>query len=132
MDDSFLTVSDRVWNRATEGGGTQPGMGDRALAALLLAHGYTMNGGVLHAAECLAAEELDAACQGYAYYGFDAIPALLRYAANIVDDDPVAEKDEATLDASYATVIPSDRTLALAFTTDFEAHPDRYAPLTTG
>ena len=132
MDDSFLTVSDRVWNRATEGGGPQPRAGDRALAALLLAHGYTMNGGVLHAVECLAAEELDAACRGYAYYGFDAISDLLRYAASIVDDDPLAEIEEARLDANYATVIPSDQTLVNAFTADFETHPDTYAPLTAG
>jgi len=129
MDDGFLTVSDRVWNRATEGGGPEPRTGDRALAALLRAHGYTMNGGVLHAVECLVAEELDAACRGYAYYGFDAIPDLLRYAASIPDDDPRAEIEEARLDADYAAVIPSDETLANAFAADFEAHPDAYAPL---
>lgn len=132
MDAGFLTVNYRVWNRATEGGGPEPRTGDRALAALLLAHGYTMNGGVLHAVECLAAEEFDAACRGYAHYGFDAIPDLLRYAASIVDDESLAEIEEARLDADYATVIPSDQTVVNAFTADFETHPDAYAPLTTG
>lgn len=129
MNDSSLTASNRVWNRATEGGGPEPSDGDRALAAMLLAHGYVMNGGVLHAVECLAADELDAACRGYDRYGFEAIAKLLRDAARIVHDDPLAETEEARLDASYAAVIPSDRTLVKAFEADFETRPDTYAPL---
>ena len=132
MDDGFLAVSNRVWNRATEGGGPEPRDGDRALSALLLAHGYAMNGGVLHAVECLDAEQLDAACRGYVHFGFAAIPDLLRSAALIVDADPLAEIEESRLDADYATVIPDDQILVNAFTTDFEMHPDAYAPLTTG
>jgi hypothetical protein len=131
MDDGFLTVSARVWNRATEGGGREPRDGDRALSALLLAHGFAMNGGVLHAVECLDAEQLEAACRGYVRYGFVAIPDLLRYAATFVDAGPLAEIEEARLDADYATAIPDDQTLVSAFTADLERHPDAYAPLTT-
>jgi hypothetical protein len=132
VDDGFLTVSDRVWNRATEGGGPAPRDGDRALAALLLAHGYAMNGGVLHAVDCLNADQLDAACRAYVHFGFAAIPDLLRHGATIVDADPLTEIEEASLDARYATVIPNDETLVKAFSADYEAHPDAYAPLTSG
>jgi hypothetical protein len=61
-----LSTADRVWNRAAlDAGGSPPREGDRALAALLLAHGMIMNGGVDHAVEALSAEELAA---------FDSVP----------------------------------------------------------
>ena len=68
----------KVWNRAAlHRGGDSPRPGDSALAALLLAHGYAMNGGVAHAAECLGSDELRAACEGYAFFGLDDIARLL-------------------------------------------------------
>ncbi len=53
-----MTTADLIWNRACEGGGSNPGKGDRAPAALLKAHGLAMNRGVLYAVECLAPSEL--------------------------------------------------------------------------
>ena len=48
-----MTPVDIIWNRAWKGVGPNACSGDRALAALLKAHGLAMNGGVLHAVECL-------------------------------------------------------------------------------
>ena len=59
MDQS--TQSDLIWNRACSGMITEFRPGDRALAGLLGAHGLIMNGGVLHAVECLAENELSEA-----------------------------------------------------------------------
>ena len=57
-----MTSADRVWNRAAlEAGGDSPGLGDRALASLLLVHGLVMNGGVHRAIECVEPAELVAA-----------------------------------------------------------------------
>ena len=50
-----LSLADQIWNRAAlESGGPAAREGDRALAALLLAHGMVMNGGVGHALEVLS------------------------------------------------------------------------------
>jgi hypothetical protein len=67
-----MTEANRVWNRAAlEEGGRAPREGDRALAALLLAHGMVMNGGVQHATEALSADEMAAAAAGFRYFSSD-------------------------------------------------------------
>jgi hypothetical protein len=71
----------RVWNRACfEHGGPAKREGDTALAALLLAHGLVMNGGLFHAVGCLREHELSAPCQGFSYFGFAAVIAVLKEA----------------------------------------------------
>ena len=66
-----VRYQDLIWNRASEGGGANPQAGDLALAALLRAHGLTMNGGVLHAVERLQPSELQDAASGYRFFGLD-------------------------------------------------------------
>ena len=47
-----MNKATQIWNRAlADYGLAGPALGDRALAAMLLAHGLVMNGGVLHAVE---------------------------------------------------------------------------------
>jgi hypothetical protein len=77
--------ADRVWNRAAlEAGGPSPAKGDRALAALLLAHGLVMNGGVHHALRCMQPAELMAAAEGFSFFsladvaGSFTMPSMIR------------------------------------------------------
>ena len=70
MSDAFVEQADAIWNRAAlEQGGPNPKPGDVALAALILAHGLVMNGGVHHAVACLTEDEIDAAVAGFSYLG---------------------------------------------------------------
>ena len=102
--------------------------GDRALRALLLTHGLIMNSGVLQCVhESLSESELEAAIEGYAYFGFDDVVATLRDAAAI--EDPWAETQElASLDfeARYTAAIPTDATIADGFETRLMAHPEDF------
>jgi hypothetical protein len=59
-----MTQADMIWNRACGEDSLRALPGDRALADLLNAHGLAMNGGVLHAIECMSAEELSEAEAG--------------------------------------------------------------------
>jgi hypothetical protein len=64
-----LSLADRIWNRACGQDPLRTLPGDRALADLLFAHGLAMNGGVLHAVECLTESELSDAQAGFSYSG---------------------------------------------------------------
>ena len=58
-----------IWNRAVlDAGGSTPGLGDTALAGLMLFHGLAMNGGIEHALEILSPAEFDAAIAGFRYF----------------------------------------------------------------
>jgi hypothetical protein len=72
-----LTEGDMIWNRACGEGPLRALPGDRALAELLHAHGLAMNGGVLHAIECMTTKELSDAEAGYRYYGLDDVASFL-------------------------------------------------------
>ena len=104
-----MTDADLIWNRAAmEDGGSNPSAGDRALASLLYAHGLAMNGGVLHAAECLESSELSAAQSGYRYFDLSPVADLLSRARAAFDADDELESQEPLLDLEYATLIPDD------------------------
>jgi hypothetical protein len=70
-----LTEADLIWNRACTL--LMLRSGDRALAALLSFHGLAMNGGVLHALDCLNPKELEAAVSGYRFFGLNDVGDLL-------------------------------------------------------
>jgi hypothetical protein len=119
-----------VWNRAAlHRGGESPRSGDSALAALLLAHGYAMNGGVAHAVECLGSDELRAACEGYAFFGLADIARLLVDAVQAPCGD-LSDEGSVALGQAYARLVPDDGALTSRFEKHFAAHPDLYAPLT--
>ena len=113
----------QIWNRAaTEAGGPNPAVGDRALAAVLLAHGAVMNGGVEHAIQSLSSEELLSAISGFNYFG---LPAAAQAISS-----PSTSTDEAldAADRDYWRAVPSDDTLLHAFRLHLLSNPEAYAP----
>lgn len=128
-----LSLADRVWNRAAlESGGRESKAGDRALAALLLAHGLVMNGGVHHALETLSEGELEAAADGYAFFGCDDVCRFLRGAS----EDPVlcqwTEATEPIANARYSQMVLDDAYLSRAFERVFAERPGDFAAVDGG
>lgn len=125
-----LTPADLVWNRATMPDSCEaPAPGDVALSSLLRAHGLAMNGGVLHAVELLAADEWEAAKDGYRYFGPHEVADLLAHAKNLLGVGENLDEHERRLDAKYATLIPDDSWLVERFEEQFAANPSAFAPL---
>ena len=124
-----LTIADRVWNRACQGGGGSPRAGDSALSALLLFHGAAMNGGVLHAVGCLSPEELTAAQLGYNYFGISGIAALIGSAQEAIRQERDLDDLEPKFDQDYWAAVPDDGTLVNAFTAHFNANAAEFSPL---
>ncbi|MEJ0049084.1 MAG: hypothetical protein WDN04_25455 [Rhodospirillales bacterium] len=90
-----------------------------------------MNGGVLHALECLTPQELEAAISGYRFFGFDNVGDLLieaRLATETSDEDEL-DLLEAKLDNLYGDLIPTDSTLDDRFEVHFRGNPTHFAPL---
>src|SRR5580692_9541571 len=100
-----LTEAEMVWNRACSEDPLRSLPGDRALADLLRAHGLAMNGGVLHALECLTAEELTNAEAAYRFYGLAAVASLLSRARKLCETGDDLERHEQQLDRQYAVSI---------------------------
>ena len=123
-----MRSSDLIWNRACEGGGQDPGIGDRALSDLLNAHGLAMNGGLLHAVECLAQSELSDAANGYRFFGLDLVAKLLVHAREVLEADDDLELQEAALDKEYARLVPDDSFLVARFEQHLDSHPEDFAP----
>ena|SRR5688572_7890659 len=126
----MMTKPDRVWNRAAmQEDVSSLGRGDRALASLLLFHGLVMNGGLHHALESVKPEELLAAVDGYAFFGFDDVAALLRAA----DSDPVlgtvTDDMEVAANARYAKTVPDDSHLVARFEKVYAELSDQFAPV---
>jgi hypothetical protein len=126
--DSRMNVpaADLVWNRACDGGGPNPRTGDAALAALLLCHGYAMNGGVFHAVEGLDEMELRKAADGYRFFGLEAVSALFDRAAQTPNADRGGLERE--FDLEYGR-LANDSLLTERFCKRFKAHPELFAPL---
>src|SRR5262249_40402009 len=103
-----LTQAEMIWNRACGEDPLRSLHGDRALADMLRAHGLVMNGGVLHAVDCLTASELSDAEAGYRFYGLDAVATVLFRARRIVEAGGDLRDHDQDLDALYADMIPSD------------------------
>jgi len=126
-----LSNADRVWNRAAmERGGSRPREADRALSALLLAHGLVMNGGVAHAIECLSEAELEAACEGFVFFGFGAVASLRRSVEAHTYDDVAEDVDEEgdKFDSEYARLVPDDSTVVARFEEYYRDRPLAFAP----
>ena len=114
-----------VWNRrAWDGRGwtaTEPG--DRALADMLRAHDEMFHGGMLNVVECLSEAQIDAAIDGYRYFGLDEAAAALREARRISDDD------EERLNEVYWAAVPEDELLYVAFEDRYQQDPTAFAHL---
>ena len=125
-----MSEADRIWNRAAmEGGGCNPSSGDRALAALLNAHGLVMNGGVLHAVELLHPTELSAAESGYREFSLDAVVKLLEKARTAFEANEHLDSWESQLDSEYTKLIPDDSFLFSRFEEWFHLNPGDFSPL---
>ena len=128
-----MSVADRVWNRAAlESGGGSPGPGDRALAALLLAHGLAMNGGIHHALDVLSESEWAAAVDGFEFFGLTETAAFLHGASS----DPMllrwTEQTEHAANRRYAELVPDEDQLARHFEAVFGERSDQFSPLDEG
>jgi len=124
-----MKETDIIWNRACEGAGLSPRKGDRALAALLKAHGLMMNGGVLHAVECLDATELANAKSGYCFFRLDSVADLMTRARLIFEAGQSLESYELKLDQEYAALVPDDSALCARFEERFEIKSSDFAPV---
>lgn len=124
-----MKAADVIWNRAAmNDGGLNPERGDRALASLLYAHGYICNSGVLQAVEILTSEELAAAIAGYRHFGLGDVADLLVRSRELLDSMTDLDRVVTTLDGAYRALVPSDASLVSRFETDYNLHPDVYAP----
>jgi hypothetical protein len=87
-----------------------------------------MNGGVLHAVECLAGNEFSEAEAGYRYFGLDSVASILTRAKSILDSGEDTEDYEVDLDESYYESVPDDDFLLTTFKNHFRANPSEYLP----
>ena len=127
-----LTQADLIWNRACTFEVADLRVGDRALAALILFHGLVMNGGVVHALECMKSQEFEASMSGYRFFGFDDVADFLtvaRSTAAVALTDDEADSLYAKLDARYSELVPDDSTLAERFEAYYRDNPLEFAPL---
>jgi hypothetical protein len=118
----------RVWNRAvTEGGGSDPKIGDLMLSGMLQAHGLISNGGVLHGLEVLPADAMTEAVEGYRYFGLNEAAAFLATEARVPEAQRT-DDDELRLDNEYDELIPTDSTLQEPFNRRLRESPEDFAP----
>ena len=126
-----LTKADLIWNRACGEDPLRDLPGDRALADLLSAHGLVMNGGVLHVAEYMSAEELSDAGIGYGFFGLDGVAPLLSRARRIFEARDDLGQHEQEWDGEYARMIPSDSSLFDRFEGRLKFDPSDFAEIRT-
>jgi hypothetical protein len=122
-----LSPEDAIWNRACNGHSSSAYRGDHALASLLHAHGLAMNGGVLHAVECLTPEELTNAKAGFLFYGIESASSTLALAETILNTGEDPEIHESELDQNYSDAIPNDEFLVSIFRNHLKSNPSEYA-----
>jgi hypothetical protein len=129
---SMTPLADAIWNRAVlDGGGIAPRSGDRALSAMMLLHGRVMNGGVLHAIDCLSPDELRAAMDAYLLFSLPAVVELLNRAIEVRErgSEPELDEAESRLDAEYAVAVENDEALCLHFEQHLQLHPELFGPV---
>jgi hypothetical protein len=97
---------------------------DSAAAAVWIAHGLVMNGGVLHCAEALSKREVRAAIAGYRFFALPAAAEALEHALKVQAED--ADRLEPVLDELYNRAIPDDRFLDAQMSMAFP--PDQAPP----
>ena len=86
-----------------------------------------MNGGVLHAVECLSASELADAKSGYRFFGLGSVAELLSRARKIWEADQDRGSYERLLDHDYAMLIPDDSALCDRFEELHRRRPSDFA-----
>ena len=126
-----LTEADHVWNRACglEGNvwnrprsreSNELREGDVMLGALLLVHGYIMNGGVCHAFD-MTRDELAEGLKAYAYFGLHDLAEII---------EPHGGRKEADYNKRYYGFFRDRNDPILdRFHQIFRDHPERFASL---
>jgi len=126
--------ADRIWNRAAgQAGDGDLGPGDRALAALLLAHGLACNGGVIHCIEGLSPDQIREAGRGFQFFEMVEVADFLAEAqASVTPEDArtgnYPEELESELDDRYYELVPDDGVIEDRFRRHLEHHPGDFAP----
>jgi hypothetical protein len=131
-----LSEADRVWNRAAmDHGGAQPRRGDQALADVLKVHGDVMNGGMMHALECCALEELERAAAGFRYFGMEEAALAIEWAVQRSEhpasahDAEAADRFEREANSRYRSAAFDDSVLYDRFDRAFRDQRSAFAPL---
>ena len=88
-----------------------------------------MNGGVLHAVECLTPSEMSEAQSGYRFFGLDAVADLLSHARRVFEADEDVASQESRLDQQYAALVPDDSSLVERFEKHWREKPSDFATL---
>ncbi len=121
--------ADHVWNRACEfrsDGPRKPG--DRALEAMLLAHGLIMNGGVHHCVfDVLSRDELAKSAAGYAYFGLNEVASFLSGLPIHPQLAQWTDETEPIANSTYDELVPNDQYLADRFERVFRDRPEEFA-----
>jgi hypothetical protein len=119
-----------VWNRAIRLEDEDVfRKGDRALAALLAAHVMIMGDGVQGGVEALSDEEIEAAAEGYRFFGLDEIAHLIKRAtAYRFRYDPQLEALLEGFGKKYSRWIPSDSALMDILEQRLGRDPEMFAP----
>lgn len=122
---------DLIWNNAFGESPASALAGDVALHWALMAHGLVANGGVMHAAECLDVQELQAACDGYRWLGLHEVADLLCEVDVLVGaddlDDDAADALERNSNDRYNKLVEDDQALEAAFRIRFADEPEAFA-----
>jgi hypothetical protein len=124
-----LSAADLVWNRACEGDCEKPRVGDIALADVLLFHGPAMNGGVLHALQCLTPNQVNGAIAGFRFFGLVATAKLLERSQTVAREEEAQVGSETAIDQDYCSEVPDDTSLVERFEACFRERPTDFAPL---
>ena len=127
-------MKDDVWNRALGPDHSGFRMGDLALRDALRFHSQAMSGGALSAFESLAAEEVEAAVQGFTYFRVSEAADAVRWLAEELrttepDDDEALDALEAAADDRYNAAVPTDSVLVDALEKRYDASPEAFAPV---
>ena len=116
-----LTEADKIWNRAClENGGSNPFEGDRFLADLLLFDSLVGNGGLGHGFDVCSETEIQAAIEGFRYFG------LTEIAEFLIDVQKYSELVQENLSISYYKF--SDKIFE-AFVEFYRINPQAFAPI---
>lgn len=123
------TKPDLIWNRACNVGLNFLLRGDRALAAMIVFHSAAMNGGVLHALECITPRDIAAAEEGYRFFDLNNVAELLNEFKSGPKDDCDLDAWESELDGRYGQLVRDDSVLFESFKRALESKPSDFAPV---
>ena len=129
-----MDKAEKIWKRASRGGGRELGEGDTALAAALAFHVLVREGGVLHAFEGLSSRKLQRARDGFAFLQLPRVARFVEDTAQSIadtawDDEGAVEVLESATSAAYAALLPDDQPLRDAFRARLAEQPEAFGPL---